>query len=114
MTGFKIDGPWIAHQSNGFDVRFDLHVTTGMDSNGQVRPLVNGKATQIKNGQGGDVKEGFLSDTEFNVVVNWQGGARGEYFASFGGDRRLRGLTRDIDHPESQATWFSDRQFLRG
>jgi hypothetical protein len=110
MTGFKIDAqPWIAHQSNGFDVRFDVRVTKGTDINGQVRPLVNGNVAS--GGQGGVVKDGFLSDTEFNVVVNWNGGARGEYFATFGGDARLRGLTRDIDHPQSQATWFSDRQF---
>jgi hypothetical protein len=113
MAGFKIDGQWIAHQSNGFDVRFDLKVTTGQDSNGHVRPLVHGNATQTAQGVGGDVKDGFLSETELNVVVNWQGGARGEYFATFGGDGRLRGLTRDVDHPESQATWFSDRQFQR-
>jgi hypothetical protein len=112
MAGFRIDGgQWVAHQSNGFDVNFDLHVGNGQDSNGQIRPLVNGQAQS--NGQIGDVREGFLTDTEFNVVVSWRGGPRGEYFANFGTDGRLRGLTRDIDHPQSQATWFSDRQFPR-
>ena len=112
MAGFNINGQWIAHQSNGFDVSFNLQVITGQDSNGQVRPLVNGTAKQTQaGGPSGTVKEGQLSETEFNVLVNWDGGSRGEYFATFGSDGRLRGLTRDIDHPQSQATWFSQKQF---
>jgi hypothetical protein len=50
MAGFNINGQWIAHQSNGFDVSFNLQVVTGQDSNGQVRPLVNGTAKQTQAG----------------------------------------------------------------
>ena len=38
----NINGSWIAHQGNGFNVTFNLTVTNGLDQNGALRSLVNG------------------------------------------------------------------------
>ncbi|MEV4002922.1 hypothetical protein [Actinomadura sp. NPDC049753] len=41
----------------------------------------------------------------------WFNGTRGRYDGSLGGDRRLSGITFDLNHPSSQATWSTSRTF---
>lgn len=49
-------------------------------------------------------------DNSFFIVVSWNTGSVGEYHGNFNGDR-LSGVAFDRTHPQSQATWFVDKDF---
>ena len=102
MAELQVGGRWIAHQSNGFDVDFDLH---------QIGRALKGSASHHGGSIEGDVRSGQVSGSEFHVVVLWSNGSKGDYSGAVGPDGRLRGLTFEVDNRESQAKWFSDKQF---
>ena len=104
MAAFDVRGDWIAHQSNGFDVHFNL------SQNGD---SLSGSATVTPGGNPSDRVSGEVVGNDFHVVVFWRGGPTGDYAGTFGSDTRLRGLTFDVNNHQSQASWFSDKQFRR-
>ena len=56
--------------------------------------------------------DGTVSDTNFALNITWPQ-ARGRYEGTFQPDGTLTGVTFDVQHPSSQATWFGgfDKKF---
>jgi hypothetical protein len=102
MAELNVGGEWIAHQDNGFDVHFNLR-----QNGNQVR----GSATVTPGNNSSERVTGEVSGNDFHVVVFWHGGSSGDYSGELGADKRLRGLTFDVNNPKSQANWFSEREF---
>jgi hypothetical protein len=96
-----VSGPWTFHQGNGFDV--GLCVGHG--------PSPDGAAKQKQGSIGGHFNHGELSAQEFHIVIFWDNGATGDYSGTVGIDGRLRGITFDVNNPQSQALWHSEKQF---
>lgn len=59
----------------------------------------------------GTFEQGFVDGTYIEFVIAWSNGSKGRYIGSLGADRRLGGVSTDLAHPESQATWASNRTF---
>jgi hypothetical protein len=102
-----VDGIWDLVQSNGFTVRVDIVQPRG--PGGLTDGELHGAAKQV--GAGGvDLAEanlsGALSGNSFEFVVAWPNGSKGQYSGNFDAGGNLSGVTFDIAHPESQATWF--------
>ena len=102
MADLQVGGRWVARQSNGFDVDFDLQQTGG---------TLHGSASHRGGSVDGDIPSGEVSRSGFHVVVLWRNGSRGDYSGTIGNDGRLHGLTFDVDNHQSQANWFSDKHF---
>ena len=70
---------------------------------------LHGAAEQV-NSSGVDLAEanlsGALSGNSFEFVVAWPNGSEGQYTGNFDAGGNLSGVTFDIAHPTSQATWF--------
>jgi hypothetical protein len=98
----NVKGTWIAHQSNGANVTFNLD---------RQDLLLTGSASVSPGGAQSQTLNGRISDTQFLVTVKWNANSTGEYNGTFGIDGRLTGHTFDVNNPSSQAFWFSDRGF---
>ncbi|MES9609853.1 hypothetical protein [Actinomadura sp. NPDC000929] len=59
----------------------------------------------------GTIETGSVDGFNIFFIIGWFNGTRGRYDGSLGGDRRLSGITVDLNHPGSQATWFTSRTF---
>lgn len=104
MAVYAVEGSWVAHQSNGFDVTFNLRRTDHL--------LLTGSATHTGGGQSRSLN-GRLADNRIVMTVEWGPGSVGEYNGVFGVDDRLTGHTFDIRNPGSQATWFTTQGFVQ-
>jgi hypothetical protein len=94
----NINGQWTITQSNGFEVVFDIVQAPNGDLRGSGR-VVGGREA---NGRG------KLSGDSFVFTVDWNGNGRGgRYSGQFDPAGHLSGVTFDLDHPTSQATWFA-------
>src|SRR5262245_32094383 len=109
-----VSGTWKAIQSNGFWTGFRIE-----QDGGQLSGSAHWLTVETDTFWVGDVAEassmeasGSVNAEEFVFNVSWDNGTRGLYTGRFQGDGRLTGLTVDQQHPESQATWISDRQFV--
>ncbi|MEG3630593.1 hypothetical protein [Streptomyces poriticola] len=91
-----VRGHWAAHQTNGADVYFNL------DQSGE---RISGDA--FHNSNRGDC-DGVVSGDDVVITVTWSSESRGRYTGHLGLDKRLSGYTVDLNHPTSQANWFSD------
>jgi hypothetical protein len=100
MSVYAVEGSWVAFQSNGPQVTFNL-TRDGV--------LLSGTAS-YSGGNSQDLK-GRLSDNRIVITVTWNANSVGEYNGFFGVDDRLTGHTFDLNHPESQATWFTTQGF---
>jgi hypothetical protein len=49
---------------------------------------------------------GALSGSSFEFTVAWPNGSTGQYTGNFDAGGHLSGVTFDVAHPTSQATWF--------
>ena len=104
----NVSGQWQIRQGNGFFVNVNIAQNgTGLSG-----------SAQCFTGEGDDFHEvvsmetdGSVSDTHFLFNISWNNGTRGRYSARFEPDGTLTGVTVDVMHPESQATWQSDRAF---
>jgi hypothetical protein len=96
----------MAHQSNGFTARFSI-VQNGGDLTGSANhgPDQDGHFTRSMEARG------TVTDTEFLWTISWDNGTRGRYSGRFESDGRIAGVSVDLEHPTSQATWISDRSF---
>ena len=100
MSVFNVEGTWVAHQSNGTDVSFNL-----------IRNDVLLTGSASFNGPGSQNLNGRLSDNRIVITVTWNANSVGEYNGFFGVDDRLTGHTFDLKHPESQAIWYTTQPF---
>ncbi len=100
----SIAGEWTLAQSNGYTVKMTIFP---QDNGGYL-----GNAEVVG---GGPHMIATADDLSFNGVglsfkVKWpNGGAIGQYIGQYDGSGNLTGVTFDVAHPNSQATWF--RQF---
>jgi hypothetical protein len=104
MAEYDVTGEWIAHQSNGFDVTFNIRPTKGVFTDLDVEASYSGGRAQGK---------GWVSGDEFFAEVDWEAGPVGQYTGTFGLDGRLSGTTFDRTNPSSEATWFCEEPFRR-
>jgi hypothetical protein len=97
-----VSGRWVIHQSNGFEVAFDIVQNSDGGLHG------SGKVTGGLEANG----IGQVSDDAFLFVVDWHNnGGGGDYNGTFDPVGRLTGITHDLANASSQATWYSDRFF---
>lgn len=107
MQPRNVSGAWTMQQSNGWRVDVSL-VQNGATLSGTATTM-SGHSMDNDTAQELD---GTVSDTQFSLNITWSS-ARGRYEGTFQADDSLSGVTFDIQHPDSQATWFSafDKKF---
>ncbi|MFJ4686706.1 hypothetical protein [Streptomyces sp. NPDC088789] len=100
--GFYAGGTWQLHQSNGPVVTVNLT----QDSSGRLY------GSGYYGGTSGTIEYGAVVDgTSITFVLSWSNGARGRYTGNLGADRRLSGITFDLNRPSNQASWSTTRTF---
>jgi hypothetical protein len=100
---FDVRGTWDAHQSNGFVANFNIQ---------QKGTAIRGNASHSDGSVRGK-GEGSVRGNQFLYSVEWNNGTIGEYNGTFNSIGRITGVTFDVNHPESQATWTSSKIFRR-
>jgi hypothetical protein len=103
-------GSWLAHQSNRWNVIFNLDQTP----DGKLSGSADATPLDAGNGMHGELHAEDNSRVQGNsviITVHWDQGSRGQYVGNFDLAGRLVGNSFDLEHPSSQATWFSDRFF---
>ncbi|SEC62295.1 hypothetical protein SAMN05428945_3404 [Streptomyces sp. 2224.1] len=100
-AGFNVGGIWTIYQSNSSNAT--LSVT--QDAQGRLTGIARSGSTTT-----GTI-EGFVDGTYLSFVISWSDGAKGRYIGSRGSDGRLSGVTTDLTHPTSQATWYTTWSF---
>ena len=103
MSVYAVEGSWVAYQSNGFVLTFNLTRTDEV--------LLTGSAS-YGNTVNQDLK-GRVSDRAILMTVTWGPGSVGEYNGFFGIDDRLTGHTFDLENSGSQATWYTTQGFTQ-
>lgn len=99
---FNAGGFWTIYQSNSANAT--LSVT--QDAQGNLTGLARtGSSTT------GTIEQGFVDGNSIYFVIAWSDGARGRYIGSRGSDGRLSGVSTDLAHPTSQATWYTTWTF---
>jgi hypothetical protein len=102
-------GSWLAHQSNRWNVIFNLDQTPDgkLSGSADATPLDPGHSMH------GDVdtNSSRVQGNSVLITVNWNQGSIGQYVGNFDLGGRLVGNSFDLEHPSSQATWFSDKFF---
>ena len=105
MATRDVSGSWTIQQSNGW--RADVNLMQNGSS-------LSGSADAMGGGDQMHAQElgGTVSDTHFSLTVTWPQ-SRGRYEGTFSPDGTLTGVTFDVQHPNSQATWFAgfDKKF---
>lgn len=110
---FIVRGAWVAIQSNGWRVTFDLDQFNGNELRGQVTARHPTHSKVMKGAGEGKVSPGpVTSGHQFSFEVSWHGEGRATYVGTFGLDERLTGVTFSPDNVGEQASWFSDRTFV--
>jgi hypothetical protein len=104
----NVDGIWELVQSNGFGVQVDI--VQSRDAGGALADGALRGAAKELNSAGTELAEanlsGALSGNSFEFTVAWPNGSEGQYSGSFDAVGHLSGVTFDVAHPTSQATWF--------
>jgi hypothetical protein len=104
----NVDGIWELVQSNAFRVRVDI--AQSRDPSGALADGgLHGAAKEL-NPAGVELAEanlsGALNGSSFEFTVAWPNGSTGQYTGNFDAGGHLSGVTFDVAHPTSQATWF--------
>lgn len=103
-----VDGIWEIVQSNGFTVRVDI--AQPRDASGNLADGDLHGAAKVVGAGGVDLAEadlsGALLGNSFEFTVAWPNGSKGQYSGTFDAGGNLSGVTFDLEHPTSQATWF--------
>jgi hypothetical protein len=102
MAEYDVTGEWNAHQSNGFDVHFNIRPTQGDFTVLDVEASYSGGFAQGR---------GEVSGDSFWAEVDWEAGPVGRYEGRFERDGTLSGQTHDRTNPSSTADWSADRGF---
>ncbi|MFG2865921.1 hypothetical protein [Streptomyces sioyaensis] len=101
-AGFNVGGIWTLYQSNSSNTT--LSVT--QDAQGNLTGIAKaGSATT------GTIEQGFVDGSYLYFVIAWSDGSKGRYIGSRGADGRLSGVSTDLAHPSSQATWYTTWTF---
>lgn len=104
----NVDGIWELVQSNGFRVRVDIAQPRDLGG-GLADGGLHGAAKEL-NSSGAELAEanlsGALNGNSFEFIVAWPNGSEGQYTGNFDAGGNLSGVTFDVAHPTSQATWF--------
>ncbi|RBY89393.1 hypothetical protein [Blastococcus sp. TF02A-30] len=102
----RVDGRWDIVQSNGFRVavnvaqRGDQLDVQASHSGGRVFSL--------------HPTAGVVRGTHLDMTIVWSDGSKGQYTGDLRPNKfalpgfHLAGETRDLNHPTSRATWFSE------
>jgi hypothetical protein len=108
VAGDITSGAWTAHQSNRWDVRFNLDQTGGnLSGEADATPLDGGAGMHGTLDSQGSLVQGET----VQIVVDWDPGPKGKYIGNFDFSNRLSGHSFDLNHPSSQALWFSEETF---
>jgi hypothetical protein len=100
MAARDASGVWTIQQSNGW--RADVTLTqNGSELSGSAHTFSGEEEDNSRE------LEGSVFDTGLVLDITWSN-ARGRYEGTFHPDGTLTGITFDIQHPQSQATWFCD------
>jgi hypothetical protein len=101
----QVGGKWDIVQRNGFRVTVDVRQT----ENRLTAAAVSDRGVHSESA------EGFVQGPNFELIIKWQGGARGRYTGVFSHGPFtpppigfLRGETVDMDNPQSRAGWQSE------
>lgn len=104
----SVDGIWELVQSNAFRVRVDI--AQSRDSSGALADGgLHGAAKELNPGKVALAEAnlfGALSGSSFEFTVAGPNGSTGQYTGNFDAGGHLSGVTFDVAHPTSQATWF--------
>lgn len=99
----QVGGQWDIVQSNGFRVRISVN-----QNQDRLTAFANGSVQSIE-------AKGFVRGPDFEMTIAWDNGTKGLYTGKFSHGPftpppigYLKGHTRDLNNPESQATWESD------
>lgn len=110
----QVGGEWDIRQSNGFRVHVNIHQEGPDDNQLHAFCTHSGGSVRSKDARGSVVGE------DFSLTITWDNNTKGEYIGRlepgfFTGANQgiLKGQSRDLDHPESTATWESERVFFR-
>ena len=108
---WDVSGPWTAIQDNGTHADFTF-------TQGDTLIQGNGKFTQGWTRDGSF--DGTLIGSEIKFTVYWSSYSDsyghyspteiGEYTGTISPTGRVTGTTRDKNHPQTQASWYSSRQ----
>jgi hypothetical protein len=98
MATRNVSGTWTIEQSNGWHTDVDL-TQNGSQLSGTAHTWA-GEAEDWA-----QELDGTVSETNFALNLTWSN-ARGRYEGTFQPDGTLTGVTFDVQHPTSQATWF--------
>lgn len=98
---FNASGIYTIFQSRGGNVQ----VNVTQDGAGRLF------GSAVYGSTAGTIEAGSVDGFTIFFIIGWFNGTRGRYDGSLGGDRRLSGISVDLNHPTSQATWFTSRTF---
>ncbi|GAA2285133.1 hypothetical protein GCM10010402_48340 [Actinomadura luteofluorescens] len=98
---FNASGIYTIFQSRGGNVQ----VNVTQDGAGRLF------GSAVYGSTAGTIEAGSVDGFTIFFIIGWFNGTRGRYDGSLGGDRRLSGITFDLNHPSSQATWSTTRTF---
>ncbi|MFC9882564.1 hypothetical protein ACFVJW_23705 [Streptomyces libani] len=99
---FNVGGFWTLYQSNSAHATLSVTQDAQGNLSGTAR---TGSSTT------GTIEQGFVDGSSLYFVIAWSDGARGRYIGSRGPDGRLSGVSTDLSHPTSQATWYTTWTF---
>jgi hypothetical protein len=107
----QVRGEWDIQQDNGFRV----HVNINQDGD-QLHAFCTHSGGSVRSKDA----TGSVQGENFTLTITWDNGTRGEYkgslrpgFFTAANQGILKGRTKDLDHPGSEAGWESERVFAR-
>jgi hypothetical protein len=107
----RVDGNWDIVQDNGFRVNIRVN---------QTENRLSASATQIGHNVQSNSAEGFVNGPNFEMTIDWNNGTKGLYTGTLTsgnfdppGVGHLKGRTKDLNNPGSEAGWFSERIVVR-
>ena len=110
MSVYDVRGDFQIFQSNGFTVFLHLDQAFPQHESSEAESF---KGSAQAAGLFSTDVSGATRNNEFHVVIMWNQGSVGEYHGTFNFMGRLSGVTFDQTHPQSQATWFANKDFRR-
>lgn len=103
----RVGGKWDIVQTNGFRVHIDI--TQNNDELSAFASHSNGSVQSTE-------AKGSVAGPDFKMTITWNNGTKGEYtgtlkhgpFTPAPGPGFLKGHTKDLNNPGSEADWESD------
>ncbi|MEU8686615.1 hypothetical protein [Streptomyces sp. NPDC048611] len=102
VADFNVGGFWTIYQSNSANAT--LAVT--QDAQGNLTGTARAGSSTT-----GTIEQGFVDGNFIYFVIAWSDGSKGRYIGSRGSDGSLSGVSTDLTHPTSQATWYTTWTF---